>query len=149
MERALLLLSILFLKLFAQDEFIFWAELNTKNHILFHQKENLSPAMTKSEDFTQEYVCDIAYEDEDLKYLQKTELGLFDDDMPKELKLRFLTSHKGELMYCFSSVDVKVRDFVQNSFMKASTSTYVKFLPLRFSVIFSQDKAVIYLLKKD
>ena len=91
----------------------------------------------------------IAYEDEDLKYLQKTELGLFDDNMPKELKLRFLTSHKGELMDCFSSVDVKVRDFVQNSFMKASTSTYVKFLPLRFSVIFSQDKAVIYLLKKD
>lgn len=148
MERTFLILSILCFKLLAQDEFIFWAELSSKNYVLFHQKESVSVAMTKSEDVVEEYVCDIAYDDKDLEYLQKTPLGSFDDSMPKKLKLRFLNSHKDKLIDCFTSVDVKVRDTVSNSSMKANSATYIKFLPIRFSVVFSKDKALIYHLKK-
>ncbi|EJF7416240.1 flagellar assembly protein FlgQ, partial [Campylobacter jejuni] len=49
MERIVCLLIFLSFKLFAQDEFIFWAELSSKNFILFHQNQNLSLAMTQSE----------------------------------------------------------------------------------------------------
>ncbi|WP_281526872.1 hypothetical protein, partial [Campylobacter avium] len=101
MERVVCLLILLCLNSLARSEFIFWAELSTQNYILFHQNESISPAMVQSKDVYEEYVCDIYYDEKDLLYLKKTDLGLIDDDMSKDLKLRFLNKHKEKLLSCF------------------------------------------------
>ncbi|EAI7227397.1 hypothetical protein CK594_02500, partial [Campylobacter coli] len=100
MERIVCLLILFSFKLIAQDEFIFWAELSNKNLILFHQSQNLSPAMTQSEDAISEFACEISYTDNDLKKLPRTELGMIDDDMPKIIKFNFLNAHKDKLSDC-------------------------------------------------
>lgn len=43
----------------------------TKNLILFHQSQNLSPAMTRSENTISEFACEISYTDDDLKNFQE------------------------------------------------------------------------------
>lgn len=148
MERIVCLLILLSLKLFAQDEFIFWAELSSKNLILFHQSQNLSLAMTKSENAQSEFACEIAYTQKDLDFLPKTELGLIDDEMPKNQKLAFLNFHKDELSECFISAKISVKDIVRSELAKAQSETYVKILPLRFIVEFGEKNALIYYLRK-
>lgn len=135
-------------KLVAQNEFIFWAELTSKNLILSYQKENISPTMTKNGSFFEEYVCDLNYKEADLNYLKKTELGLIDDEMPKNIKLRFLNEHKEELVECFVGAEIKIKDTITNSFLQAKSETYIKMLPLRFRVSFASHKALIYMLVK-
>ena len=148
MERIVCLLVFFALKVFAQDEFIFWAELSSKNFILSYQNENVSSAMTKNANVFEEYVCDIIYTDDDLNYLQKTDLGVIDSQMPKKIKLRFLNTHKNQLIECFIGSDIRVTDVVKNSFLQAGSKTYVKMLPLRFRVDFASNKALIYRLVK-
>lgn len=148
MERIVCLLIFLAFKAFAQDEFIFWAELSNKNLILFYQNQNLSPAMTQSENVISEFACEISYNENDLKKFPRTELGLIDDAMPKMLKLNFLNSHKDELNDCFVSAKISVKDIVKTDLLKAQNETYVKILPLRFSVEFGERSALIYYLKK-
>lgn len=149
MERVVCLLIVLCLNSLARSEFIFWAELSTQNYILFHQNESISPAMVQSKDVYEEYVCDIYYDEKDLLYLKKTDLGLIDDDMSKDLKLRFLNKHKEKLLSCFNTLDVKIKDTVEADFLKAKSATYLKILPLRFSISFSNDRALIYYLRKN
>ncbi|TKX29892.1 hypothetical protein [Campylobacter estrildidarum] len=148
MERIVCLLILASLKIFAQDEFIFWAELSSKNLILFHQSQNISPAMTQSENAISEFVCEIPYNDNDLKKFPKTELGMIDDYMAKNIKLNFLNSHKEELIDCFASANISIKDITKIELMKAQNETYVKILPLRFCVEFGERSALIYHLKK-
>lgn len=148
MERIICLLIFLSFELFAQDEFIFWAELSNKNLILFHQSQNLSPAMTKSQNVQSEFACEIIYTQKDLTLLPRTELGLIDDEMPKNQKLNFLNSHRDELSECFIGAKISVKDIVKSDFAKAQSETYIKILPLRFSVEFGERSALIYYLKK-
>jgi len=148
-ERIIRLLILCFSWLCAQDEFIFWAELSSKDLMLVHQNSNLSMAMTASKNIGKIYTCELDFSDEDLKYLPKTNLGLIDNEMPKALKFRFLNAHKDELIECFNSANVRVRDKITNNEMKASTQTFIQMLPLRFRVDFSQDKALIYQLIKE
>ncbi|AXP08478.1 flagellar assembly protein FlgQ [Campylobacter hepaticus] len=148
MERIICLLIFFSFKLFAQDEFIFWAELSSKNFILFYQKQNLSLAMTKSEDITTQWVCEIAYSDMDLKNLPRTSLGMIDDLMPKTIKFNFLNSHIDELSDCFISAKISVKDIINANLLQAQSETYVKILPLRFIVEFGEQGAMIYYLKK-
>ena len=89
------------------------------------------------------------YDEKDLLYLKKTDLGLIDDDMSKDLKLRFLNKHKEKLLSCFNTLDVKIKDTVEADFLKAKSATYLKILPLRFSISFSNDRALIYYLRKN
>ncbi len=117
--------------------------------MLVHQNSNLSMAMTASKNIGKIYTCELDFSDEDLKYLPKTNLGLIDNEMPKALKFRFLNAHKDELIECFNSANVRVRDKITNNEMKASTQTFIQMLPLRFRVDFSQDKALIYQLIKE
>ncbi|EGK8164453.1 hypothetical protein LMQ51_000291 [Campylobacter coli] len=148
MERIVCLLILFSFKLIAQDEFIFWAELSNKNLILFHQSQNLSPAMTQSEDAISEFACEISYTDNDLKKLPRTELGMIDDNMPKIIKFNFLNAHKDKLSDCFIGAKISVKDIVKMDLLKARNETYVKILPLRFSVEFGERSALIYYLKK-
>lgn len=148
MERIVCLLIFFSFKLFAQNEFIFWAELSNKNLILFHQSQNLSPAMMQSEDVISEFACEISYNENDFKKLPRTSLGFIDDAMPKNLKLDFLNSHKDELSDCFVGAKISVKDMVKTDLLKAQNETYVKILPLRFSVEFGERSALIYYLKK-
>ncbi|HHY1550155.1 TPA: flagellar assembly protein FlgQ [Campylobacter jejuni] len=148
MERIVCLLIFLSFKLFAQDEFIFWAELSNKNFILFHQNQNLSLAMTQSENVEEQWVCEISYSDQDLKVLPRTSLGLIDDNMLKTIKFNFLNSHKDELSDCFIGAKISVKDIVNTDLLRAQSETYVKILPLRFTVEFGEQNAIIYYLKK-
>ncbi|EMF7817548.1 hypothetical protein LZW16_02845 [Campylobacter coli] len=148
MERIVCLLIFFSFKLIAQDEFIFWAELSNKNLILFHQSQNLSPAMTRSENTISEFACEISYTDDDLKKFPRTELGMIDDDMSKAIKFDFLNAHKDELSDCFMGARISVKDIVKTDLLKAQNETYVKILPLRFSVEFGERNALIYYLKK-
>lgn len=102
--------------------------------------------MTLSEFAFEEYACHIIYTDEDLSYLQRTNLGSIDDEMPKALKLKFLNNHKNHLTECFFGTDTKVRDIVQNHLLQNQNATYITLLPTRFRVQFHNDKAVIYKL---
>lgn len=145
MERIICLLILSSFKLFAQDEFIFWAELSSKNLILFHQSQNLSYAMTKSENAEEEFVCEIEYNKEDEKNFKRTSLGFIED---KNQKLAFLNAHKDELSECFVGAQIKVKDIVNTNFLKAQSETYVKILPLRFSADFGLKSVLIYYLKK-
>ncbi|MCW1360247.1 hypothetical protein [Campylobacter sp. US33a] len=149
MERIICLLIFFFFRLFAQDEFIFWAEFSNKNLILFHQNQNISLAMTRSANVKSELACEIAYNDNDLKILPKTELGLIDDDMSKTIKLDFLNSHKDELLNCFIGAKIKINDYIQSENALANHETYIKILPLRFMVEFGNHFALIYYLHKE
>lgn len=149
MERIVRLLILCASWLSAQDEFIFWAELSSKDLVLVHQSSNLSSAMTESKNVGEIYTCELSFSEADLTYLPKTNLGLIDNDMPKALKFRFLNAHKDELIDCFNSANIKVRDKITNNEMKASSQTFIQMLPLRFRVDFSQDKALIYQLIKE
>lgn len=150
MERIVCLLIFTCLKFFAQDQFIFWAEFSAKDYILFHQKENLSTAMTKGEDYFSEYACEIDYTLNDLDYLQKDDFNAVDDTMPKALKLRFLNTHKDKLIDCFTdNVDINVKDILNTEFLQAKSQTYIKILPLRFEVEFKDKGAIIYYLRKE
>lgn len=133
----------------AQDEFIFWAEFSNRNFILFHQNENVSSAMTSSVLSFEEYSCQIAYTDEDLSYLKRTQLGLMDDEMSKALKLKFLNLHKSELSECFFGTKTKIKDITKNIFLQSQSTTYITMLPTRFRVYFHNDKALIYKLIKE
>lgn len=146
MERVVCLLICIVLHLSAQDEFIFWAELSDRDFILFHQNENVSSAMTSSAFALEEYSCHIIYTDEDLSYLQRTDLGSMDDEMPKVLKLKFLNKHKNRLTECFFGTDTKVRGIMQNHLLRNQNATYITMLPTRFRVQFHNDKALIYRL---
>lgn len=148
MERIICLLIGSLLALYARDEFIFFAELSNKNFILVHQSEHISPAMTKSENFDELFACELYYDSKDLNYLVKTELGSIDDDMPRNLKLRFLNAHKAKLLECFTQAQVKVQDLVQGDFLHIQTRTFIKILPLRFRINFANDRALIYELVK-
>lgn len=149
MERIICLLICLIFKSFAQDEFIFWAELSNKDLILFHQSQNLSPAMTQSQDFQSEFVCELFYTEKDYEILERNSLGLIDDElMTKSQKLSFLNSHKDLLTECFIGANIKVKDIVQSEFAQARNETYIKILPLRFNVEFGEKSALIYYLKK-
>lgn len=148
MERTFCLLIILSLKLFAQDEFIFWAEFSNKNLILSHQNENLSMAMTKSKAKLEEYACELHYTKEEKEKLPKTELGNIDNDMAKSLKFAFLQAHKNELVECFKSSQISVKDYINTQNASASNQTFIKLLPLRFSIDFLDNKAIIYHLKE-
>nr|WP_158334598.1 hypothetical protein [Campylobacter bilis] len=134
--------------MFAQDEFIFWAELSSKNFILFHQNYNLSLAMTKSEDAYTQWACELSYNDKDLKTLPRTSLGMIDDAMPKMTKWEFLNSHKNELSDCFIGSKISVKDMVNTDLLQAQSQTYIKILPLRFIVEFGENSAIIYYLKQ-
>ncbi|KAA6225387.1 MULTISPECIES: hypothetical protein [unclassified Campylobacter] len=147
MERIVCLLIFLSVKLCC-EEFIFWAELTNKNLILFHQKQNLSLAMTNSENADSEFACEIKFSQKDYDELPKNELGLIDDDMPKARKLSFLNEHKDELSECFIGAKISVKDIINTNLMQAKNETYVKILPLRFIVDFGQNSALIYYLKK-
>ncbi len=130
------------------NEFIFWAEFSSKDFVLSHQSDYISPAMTQSELVSERYVCDIIYTSEDLQSLDKTALGGIDDEMPRSKKLNFLNSHKNELVQCFTKADIKVQDFVKSQNLQAQTQTFIKMLPLRFRVNFARDRAVIFRLVK-
>ena len=147
MERIVCLLIFLSFKLFAQDEFIFWAELSSKNFILFHQNQNLSLAMTKSENVESEFACEIIYDEKDLKILPRTSLGIIDDSMSKTIKFHFLNSYKEKLIECFIGAKISVKDIVNTDLFKARSETYIKILPLRFTVDFGEHSVIIYYLK--
>ncbi|MCX2682308.1 hypothetical protein OQH60_00635 [Campylobacter sp. MIT 21-1685] len=148
MERIICILIFFHLKLFAQDEFIFWAELSSKNFILFHQSQNLSLAMTKSEEKQREFLCELFYTQKDIHTLPRTELGLIDDEMPKTRKLEFLNAHKNELNDCFIGAKVSVKDITKTEFAKAHNETYIKILPLRFTIEFNENAVLIYQIQK-
>ena len=132
-------------QLVAQSEFIFWAQLSNRDFILFHHNENISPAMTTTLAL-EEYACHITYTNEDLSYLQRTNLGSMDDEMPRALKLKFLNSHKSELMQCFFGTQAKVKDILQTQHFQSQSTTYITMFPTRFRVEFHNDKAVIFKL---
>ncbi|MCR2053885.1 hypothetical protein [Campylobacter helveticus] len=146
MERIVCLLIFFSLKCFALEEFIFWAELSSKNFVLFHQSQNISLAMTKSENRLSEYACEIPYTEKDLKTLPRNALGLI--EAPKMAQLAFLNVHKEELSECFIGAKISVKDVVKADLLKAKSETYVKILPLRFSVDFSENGVIIYYLRK-
>ncbi|EFU2059581.1 hypothetical protein HUL71_000413 [Campylobacter upsaliensis] len=146
MERIVCLLIFLSLKCFALEEFIFWAEFSSKNFVLFHQSQNISLAMTKSKNRVSEYACEIPYTQKDLSNFVRNELGLIEPS--KMEQLAFLNSHKDELGECFISAKISVKDIVKTDLLKAKSETYVKILPLRFSVDFGENSALIYYLKK-
>ena len=148
MERIICILIFALARLVAQDEFIFWAQLSNRDFILFHQNENISPAMTSSALVLEEYACHIAYTDDDLHSLQRTNLGSMDDEMPRALKLDFLNSHKNELVACFFGTQAKVKDILQTHRFQSQSATYITMLPTRFRVEFHNDKAVIFKLTK-
>lgn len=148
MERIICLLILLNLRLFAQDEFIFWAELSSRNLVLFHQSQNISLAMTKSDNFFSDFVCELPYTQKDYIKFPKNSLGLIDEDMPKKIKLDFLNSHKDELSECFIGAKIQIKSFTQTNLLKVQNEIYIKILPLRFSVDFGSNSALIYYLRK-
>ncbi|NDJ26595.1 hypothetical protein DMB95_01290 [Campylobacter sp. MIT 12-8780] len=148
MERIICVLVFALLSLSAQDEFIFWAELSNKDLILYHQSQSISSAMTQSEAVDEDFACELGYSEDDLSFLQKTALGVIDDEMPKALKLRFLNNHKERLFECFSKAEVRVSHTTKTQLLQAQSTTYLKFIPLRFRVYFANDKALIYQLIK-
>ncbi|MBF7043797.1 hypothetical protein [Campylobacter volucris] len=148
MERIICLLIFLSFKVFAQDEFIFWAELSNKNLILFHQNETISIAMTKSKKKQLEYACEIPYNNKDFALLPRDNFGNIDEDkMSKMDKFNFLNSRKSDLIDCFLNFKIDVKDFTQTNLAITHSETYVRILPLRFIVEFNNNSFFIYYLK--
>lgn len=104
--------------------------------------------MTKSEDSESEFVCELFYTQKDLENLLRTELGLIDDEMPKARKLEFLNEHKNELDECFIGARLVVKDITKTEFAKAQNETYIKILPLRFTIEFNENSALVYQIQK-
>lgn len=132
-----------------EDEFIFWAELSSKDLILTHQSQNLSMAMTRSPKNTRQiYACELFYTEKDRKNLPKTTLGVVDNEMAKERKFKFLQDHEKELVECFAVSNVSVRGKTSTELLKAKSEVYMKVLPLRFAIDFGTNSALIYQLLK-
>lgn len=129
------------------NEFIFWAQLTSKDFVLHHLNEAISSAMTSKLSVREIYVCDILYTDDESANLPRTALGAIDDEMPKKRKLAFLNAHKNELLNCFQNADIKVQDFSKTINHQNSTQTFIKILPIRFRVNFARDRAVIFRLE--
>ena len=104
--------------------------------------------MTETKDAEALFSCEIPFNENDFKTLPKTELGLIDDDMPKSVKLSFLNSHKDKLSECFIGAKIKVKDIVNTELSKANVKTFVKILPLRFSIEFTQKSVLIFYINK-
>ncbi|AJC91137.1 flagellar-associated protein FlgQ [Campylobacter subantarcticus LMG 24377] len=148
MERIVCLLIFIVFNTTAQDEFIFWAELSNRNLILFHQNETISMAMTQSKNKNLEYACELIYTPKDLKTFLRDDFGMIDEErMTKLDKFNFLNTHKNELIDCFFNSKIDVKDFVKSEQASAQSETYVRILPLRFTVEFHDNSAFIYYLK--
>ncbi|TXE80307.1 hypothetical protein FPD46_06150 [Campylobacter peloridis] len=148
MERIVCLLILVIFKAFAQDEFIFWAELSNKNFVLYHQNETISIAMTKSKDKKLEYACELLYTLSDLEKFIYDSFGNIDEEkMTKIDKFNFLNSHKNDLVDCFLNSKIDVKDFTKTNLASAQSETYVRILPLRFIIEFHSNSAIVYYLK--
>lgn len=149
MERTFCILIFLFFKCLAQDEFIFWAEFSTKDMILFHNFQSISPAMTQSDDVDEVFVCEIKYDQNDFNTLKKDDFNLIEDSkISKNEKYNFLLRHIDTLNDCFFSAKIKVKDFLKTEQAQAQSEIYIKILPLRFKTDFRTNKALIYYLNK-
>ncbi|CAM4140325.1 hypothetical protein [Campylobacter armoricus] len=148
MERIVCLLIFIIFNVIAQDEFIFWAELSNKNFILYHQNETISMAMTKSKNKTLEYACELVYTPNDLKNLPRDSFNVISEEKMKKIdKFNFLNAHKNDLIDCFFNSKIDVKDFVKSEQASVQSETYIRILPLRFSVEFHDDRAFVYCLK--
>lgn len=122
MERAFCLL-ILSNLLLSDGEFIFWAELSTKNAILNKNTISISKAMVKTSADT-EFLCEL---------------------VPNENldPIVFLNTQKSELLECFAGEKVKLKDYSKYAKNGSDFLTNLKLQPVRFVAKFKPNLTII------
>lgn len=133
MARNFCILILLISTLFGSEEFILWAKISTKNHIINYENLAISKAMVLT-NLQDEFLCEINE--------KKNE---------QNDALTYLNLHKDKLFECFVSYKFKVQDFYthsQNSKgVNLHTKTDVTLLPIRFTIKFKPNSAIIGVFK--
>ncbi|WP_169973311.1 MULTISPECIES: hypothetical protein [unclassified Campylobacter] len=133
MARNFCLLILIITNFFGSEEFILWAKISTKNHIVNYENFAISKAMvlTGLED---EFLCEIDEEKD-----------------KKDSALEYLNLHKEKLFECFLSQKFKVQDFYTHSQnpqgINLHTKTDTTLLPIRFTIKFKPNSAIIGVFK--
>ena len=130
MARSLFLLTILLNFAFCLEEFIFWANVNTKDQIIAHEEISFSRAMTLTPNPKPKFLCQIdAFKDENT-----TTIG-------------FLNLHKDEIFDCFVLKKVMIKNEFKRKNNDISHTSNLKILPVRFMVEFKPKSAIIGILQ--
>lgn len=115
--------------LYGSEEFILWAKISTKNHTVVYDDIALSKAMVLS-GLEYEYLCEIGA-----------------SKQPAQSSLEFLNLRKNELFECFLPYKFKVEDrFIQRN-KKINSATDLTLFPVRFTVKFKPNSAIISVFK--
>lgn len=129
MERSFCLLALIFCNIFGAD-FVFSAQISTKNNVLEYEKINISPLMSR-------------------EYKKITpSIYHFNSQKPKnQSEHEYLKSHEDELYNCFMTQSVKVYGKSEMNLLYMNANTQLFFNPVRFNITFNANGADIYLLK--
>ena len=130
MERNLFLLILLLTPFFGGDQFVFWANFSTKDHVLVGQEFSISPLMVELSNVGEE-ICQI-----DSK--KSNNISTYE----------YLKSNKEKLLDCFLSNGAKIYDTSINNSMMASTNSHLTIIPIRFKVRINTDFSTIIMLEK-
>lgn len=125
MARSFFLLILLCKFVFGGDEFVFWAQVNSQNHIIKSEIIAISKAMilTKS---SSNFVCKIQ-----------------DSIKNGETSYQFLNRHKDELFTCFSASKIHIKDKSKLEDKNFYSNLILTVSPIRFEVEFKPDFAII------
>lgn len=125
------------------DEYLYWANLSNKNLVLFHEEQVISPAMMLSKKAFDNYACELEYARLKRLYPDK---NIIMPPKSKQEKNAFVRAYKNELFGCFFNQKVRVNSRLKTNNMQANTQTNIRVEPLRFSVVFGRNSAIIYTL---
>lgn len=133
MARNFCVLILLISTLFGSEEFIIWAKISTQNNIINYENLAVSKAMVLS-GLDDEFLCEI----DEKKSEQDDAIG-------------YLNLHKDKLFECFVSYKFKVEDYFKQYLnfkgVNLHTSTTLTLLPIRFTIKFKPNSAIIGVFK--
>ena len=132
MARSLFILTILINLAFGSQEFIFWADVNTKNNIISSEQIAFSKAMVITKNPKVNFLC---------------EMDAIKDENTSEIA--FLNLNKDKIFDCFALQKVSAKgEFKRRNDHITQTSNF-KIFPIRFTIKFKPKSAIIGVFKSE
>lgn len=131
MARSFCILVVVINFLFSSEEFIFWADIISKNNIIISENLNISKSMVLKNRSDFSYICTI-----DVKK---------DDNLTS---INFLNLHKNKLLDCFVSQNIIIKDELTKNAFTINKNTKMIINPIHFIIEFKPNSANIYKFKQ-
>nr|WP_194239059.1 hypothetical protein [Campylobacter sp. RM9328] len=118
--------------MFSSEEFIFWANINTTNHVVTSEEISFSRAMVLKYKGDLKFLCEI---DETLDN--------------NSTVIEFLNLHKDKIFNCFSLQRVDVKSEFRKRNNDITQTSNFKIPPIRFIIEFKPKSAIIGVFKSE